>query len=79
MKKRISIAYKILLALTAFVGILLQCGIGTAQFSLSSFRMFTTLSNLAVGVFLSWMQRCFCGMAVLLRSSGIYLLMPSFW
>lgn len=51
MKKRISITYKILLALTAFVGILLQCGIGTAQFSLSSFRMFTTLSNLAVGVF----------------------------
>lgn len=40
-----------ILAAAAVIGILLQCGVGTAHFSLSSFRMFTTLSNLAVAVF----------------------------
>ena len=46
-----SLIYKSFIALAAVVGILLQCEIGTGDFSLSSFRMFTTLSNLAVAVF----------------------------
>lgn len=46
-----TIIYKGLFVLSAVIGILLQCGIGTDHFSLSSFRMFTTLSNLAVAVF----------------------------
>ena len=50
-KRNISIIYKCLIVLSAFVGILLQCEVGTDNFSLSSFRMFTTLSNLAVAVF----------------------------
>lgn len=50
-KKRISLLYKGFIVLAAAVGILFQCEIGTSNFSLSSFRMFTTLSNLAVAVF----------------------------
>ena len=50
-KRKISLAYKCLILLSAVVGILLQCGIGTGSFSLCSFRMFTTLSNLAVAMF----------------------------
>ncbi len=51
MKRKLSIVYKCLIAFSAIVGILLQCGLGTGSFSLYSFRMFTTLSNLAVAVF----------------------------
>ena len=43
--------YRVLIVVAVVAGILLQCGIGTVEFSLSSFRMFTTLSNLAVAVF----------------------------
>ena len=43
--------YRGLIVVAVVAGILLQCGIGTVEFSLSSFRMFTTLSNLAVAVF----------------------------
>lgn len=50
-KRKISFAYKCLILLSAVTGILLQCEIGTSNFSLYSFRMFTTLSNLAVAVF----------------------------
>ncbi len=50
-KRNISIIYKCLIFLCAIFGILLQCGLGTDNFSLYSFRMFTTLSNLAVAVF----------------------------
>lgn len=50
-KKKISLIYKGFIVLAAVIGILLQCEIGTSNFSLSSFRMFTTLSNLAVAVF----------------------------
>ena len=50
-KRKISLAYKCLIFLCTVVGILLQCEVGTDKFSLSSFRMFTTLSNLAVAVF----------------------------
>ena len=50
-KKKISLIYKVFIVLAAVIGILLQCEIGTSNFSLSSFRMFTTLSNLAVAVF----------------------------
>lgn len=51
MKRKMSIVYKGLIPLCAVIGILLQCGFGTGNFSLYSFRMFTTLSNLAVAVF----------------------------
>ena len=51
MKRKISLAYKCLIFLCTVVGILLQCEVGTSNFSLYSFRMFTTLSNLAVAVF----------------------------
>ena len=50
-KQAISLIFKGFIVLTAFVGIMLQCEVGTCDFSLSSFRMFTTLSNLAVAVF----------------------------
>lgn len=50
-KEKLSLIYKGLIALAAVVGILLQCEIGTSDFSLSSLRMFTTLSNLAVAAF----------------------------
>ncbi len=50
-KRIISLAYKCLILLCAVIGILLQCEVGTSNFSLYSFRMFTTLSNLAVAVF----------------------------
>lgn len=50
-KRSLSLSYKCLIILSAVTGILLQCEIGTSSFSLSSFRMFTTLSNLAVAVF----------------------------
>jgi hypothetical protein len=49
--RKISLAYKCLIFLCAVVGILLQCEVGTSNFSLYSFRMFTTLSNLAVAMF----------------------------
>ena len=49
--RKISIIYKSLILVSAISGILLQCEIGTSNFSLSSFRMFTTLSNLAVAIF----------------------------
>ena len=50
-KRIISLAYKCLILLCAVIGILLQCEVGTSNFSLFSFRMFTTLSNLAVTAF----------------------------
>ena len=50
-KEKFSLIYKGVIALAAVVGILLQCEIGTSDFSLSSLRMFTTLSNLAVAAF----------------------------
>jgi hypothetical protein len=50
-KRTISLAYKFLILLCVVIGILLQCEVGTSDFSLYSFRMFTTLSNLAVAVF----------------------------
>ena len=46
-----SLIYKGFIVLAAIVGILLQCGLGTGRFSFISFRMFTTLSNLAVALF----------------------------
>lgn len=46
-----SVAFKALIVLAAVAGILLQCEAGTARFSLTSFRMFTTLSNLAVAAY----------------------------
>ena len=49
--RKISIIYKSLILVSAISGILLQCEIGTNNFSLISFRMFTTLSNLAVAIF----------------------------
>ena len=49
--RKISIIYKSLILVSAISGILLQCEIGTSNFSLISFRMFTTLSNLAVAIF----------------------------
>ncbi len=51
MKRKLSIVYKCLIVLSAIVGILLQCEVGTDNFSFYSFRMFTTMSNLAVAVF----------------------------
>ncbi len=51
LKGKLSIIYKGFIALAAVAGILLQCGLGSGEFSLSSFRMFTTLSNLAVAMF----------------------------
>ena len=50
-KRIISLVFKCLVFLSAVTGILLQCEVGTNCFSLYSFRMFTTLSNLAVVVF----------------------------
>lgn len=50
-KEKISIFYKSLITLSAIVGILFQCEVGTKQFSLHSFKMFTTLSNLIVALF----------------------------
>lgn len=50
-KQKISLIYKGLIVLCAIIGILLQCEVGTSYFSLYSFRMFTTLSNLAVAIF----------------------------
>lgn len=50
-KNKRSIIYKSFIILASVIGILLQCGIGTAHFSISSFRMFTTLSNFAVAIF----------------------------
>ena len=49
--RKISIIYKSLILVSAISGILLQCEIGTNNFSLISFRMFTTLSNLTVAIF----------------------------
>ncbi len=50
-KSKISLIYKALIFSCAVTGILLQCEVGTSNFSLYTFRMFTTLSNLAVAVF----------------------------
>jgi hypothetical protein len=50
-KRDASLIFKCLILLSAVAGILLQCEVGTSNFSLYSFRMFTTLSNLAVAVF----------------------------
>ena len=51
MQRTMSVIFKCLIFLSAVLGILLQCKVGTSDFSLSSFRMFTTLSNLAVAMF----------------------------
>lgn len=51
MQRTMSVIFKCLIFLSAVLGILLQCEVGTSDFSLSSFRMFTTLSNLAVALF----------------------------
>lgn len=51
LKGKLPIIYKGFIAIAAVAGILLQCGLGSGSFSLSSFRMFTTLSNLAVALF----------------------------
>ncbi len=48
---KLSYLFKGFIALSAIIGILLQCEVGTPQFSLASFRMFTTLSNLVVALF----------------------------
>ena len=50
-KETFSLIYKAAIVLAVIIGILLQCEVGTSNFSLSSFRMFTTLSNCAVAVF----------------------------
>ena len=50
-KERRSLIYKVFIVLVAAIGILLQCEVGTSGFSFTSFRMFTTLSNVAVAVF----------------------------
>jgi hypothetical protein len=50
-KRTLSLIFKCLILLSAVAGILLQCEVGTSNFSLYSFRMFTTLSNLAVAAF----------------------------
>ena len=49
-KERWSLIYKAFIVLVAAIGILLQCEVGTSGFSFTSFRMFTTLSNVAVAV-----------------------------
>ena len=41
----------ICIILSSFIGILLQCGLGSSSFSFRTFRMFTTLSNLAVLIY----------------------------
>ncbi len=51
LKRNASLVFKCLIFLSAVTGILLQCEVGTSNFSLYSFRMFTTLSNLAVALF----------------------------
>lgn len=48
---KLSYLFKGFIALSAIIGILLQCEVSTPQFSLASFRMFTTLSNLVVALF----------------------------
>lgn len=50
-KRNASLIFKCLILLSAVTGILFQCEVGTSNFSLYSFRMFTTLSNIAVAVF----------------------------
>ena len=50
-KETFSLIYKAAIVLAVIIGVLLQCEVGTNNFSLSSFRMFTTLSNLAVALF----------------------------
>lgn len=49
--RKCSLVLKFFVVLSALVGILLQCGIVHGSFSLESFRMFTTLSNLAVVIY----------------------------
>lgn len=48
MKQKCKKILHIIIISSSFIGILLQCGLGSSSFSLSTFRMFTTLSNLAV-------------------------------
>lgn len=45
---------KVFIVIAAVCGILLQCGVADGQFSFETFRMFTTLSNLAVAVYFAW-------------------------
>lgn len=54
MMKRLSVFYKGLIVLCAVTGILLQCGVASGNMDFQSFRMFTTLSNLAVAVYFIW-------------------------
>lgn len=58
--KKLTAAYHFLIALAALCGILLQCGITEGQLDLTSFRMFTTLSNLAVMLYYLWDAVCLC-------------------
>jgi hypothetical protein len=50
-KETFSLIYKAAIVLAVIIGVLLQCEVGTSNFSLSSFRMFATLSNCAVAIF----------------------------
>lgn len=54
MKTTLSALYKAVIAVAAAAGILLQCGVASGRMELYSFRMFTTLSNLAVLLFFLW-------------------------
>lgn len=49
-----SVVFKLFIIGVAVCGILLQCGIADGQFSFETFRMFTTLSNMAVAVYFAW-------------------------
>lgn len=51
MKNKLMIGLHVIIFVSAVVGILLQCGLGSSTFSLSTFRMFTTLSNCAIALF----------------------------
>ena len=53
-KNKISIIYKSLIVLCVIVGVSLQSGFGSTGFSIGYFRYFTTLSNLAVGLFFAF-------------------------
>ena len=50
-KEKIALIYRCFIVLAVVIGVLLQCEAGTSEFSVTSFRMFTTLSNIAVGTF----------------------------
>lgn len=49
-----SIFVKGFIIIAAVCGIMLQCGVANGQFSFATFRMFTTLSNLAVVIYFAW-------------------------